>query len=55
MKATIQTPHGEVTATVDDGFIGGAEVQPDGSVSISFFPMEQPPDATDDAFINDKE
>lgn len=51
MKATIQTPFGEVTVTVDGGFIGGAEVSPDGAMSIAFYPPDKPPD-DDLGYIN---
>jgi hypothetical protein len=47
MKVTLETPNGPVTAAVDDGFIANAQVDPDGVVTISFFPMERPPN--DDA------
>jgi len=47
MKVTLETANGPVTATVDNGFIANAQVDPDGVVTISFFPMERPPD--DDA------
>lgn len=47
MKVTLETANGPVTATVGSGFIANAQVDPDGVVTISFFPMERPPD--DDA------
>ena len=51
MRASLETLHGTVTATVDDGFIGNAQVDPDGVVTISFFPMERPPDEDGDALF----
>jgi len=47
MEVTLKTPNGTITATVNNGFIANAQVDPDGVVTISFFPMERPPD--DDA------
>ena len=47
MQVTIETPQGGVTTTVTDGFVANAQLDPDGVVTISFFPMERPPD--DDA------
>ena len=44
MKVTLETPTGQVTAIVDDGFVANAQVDPDGVVTISFFPMKPPPD-----------
>jgi hypothetical protein len=44
MKVTLETPNGPVIASVDDGFIANAQVDPDGVVTISFIPMERPPD-----------
>jgi len=44
MKVTLETVNGPVTATVNDGFIANAQVDLDGVVTISFFPMERPPD-----------
>lgn len=43
MKLTIETPLGNMTATVDGGFIGNAQVEPDGVVNLSFFPQEEAP------------
>jgi hypothetical protein len=51
MRATLETPNGTVSATVDDGFIANAQVDPDGVVTISFFPMEKPPDEDEDALF----
>lgn len=54
MQVTIETPQGSVTATVQDGFIGNAQIDPDGVVTITFFPMEKPPDeGGNDGFITD--
>ncbi len=44
MEVTLKTPNGPVTATVDNGFIANAQVEPNGVVTISFFPLEKPPD-----------
>ncbi len=44
MRVALDTPLGTITAIVDDGFIANAQVDPDGVVTISFFPMEPPPD-----------
>jgi hypothetical protein len=41
MSVSIQTPNGKVNATVDDGFIASAQVDPDGVVTISFYPTER--------------
>ncbi len=51
MEVTLKTPNGAIIATVDDGFIANAQVDPDGVVTISFFPMEQPPDEDGDALF----
>lgn len=53
MQVTIETPQGGVTATVTDGFIGNAQVDPDGAVNIAFFPAEKPPDEHGEEFITD--
>ena len=44
MEITLKTPNGAVAASVDHGFITNAQVDPDGVVTISFFPLEKPPD-----------
>ena len=44
MKVTLETANGPVTATVDNGFVANEQIDPDGVVTISFFPMERPPD-----------
>ena len=44
MEVTLKTPNGAIVASVDNGFIANAQVDPDGVVTISFFPMERPPD-----------
>lgn len=44
MEVTLKTPNGAIIASVDNGFIASAQVDPDGVVTISFFPMERPPD-----------
>lgn len=43
MKLELKTPFGEITTTVSDGFIGNAEITPEGVVSIMLYP-ESPPD-----------
>ena len=53
MKAILETPQGVVTATIQDGYIGNAQVDPDGVVVITFFPMDRPPDDEDEGFINE--
>jgi hypothetical protein len=40
----LETPNGTVSATVHDVFIANAQVDSDGVVTISFFPMERHPD-----------
>ena len=52
MKVTLITPNGPVSASVENGFIANAQVDPDGVVTISFFPMEPPPeDDTEPLFV----
>ena len=47
MEVTLKTPNGAIIASVDNGFIANAQVEPDGVVTLSFFPLERPSD--DDA------
>ncbi len=50
MKLTIETPQGTVTATVSEGFIGNAEITPEGAVIFSLIPDGLPePDAKDES------
>lgn len=44
MDVTLRTPNGTITAAVNDGFIANAQVDPDGVVTIGFYPLERPPD-----------
>lgn len=44
MEVTLKTANGAIIASVDNGFIANAQVDPDGVVTISFFPIERPPD-----------
>ncbi len=53
MRVTLDTPLGTITAIVDDGFIANAQVDPDGVVTIGFYPLERPPDDRDTIFISD--
>lgn len=43
MRVSIESPFGVVTATVKGGFMADAEVMQDGTVHMSFLPMEKPP------------
>ena len=43
MEVTLKTANGAIIASVDNGFIANAQVEPDGVVTISFFPLERPP------------
>lgn len=43
MKLKLKTPQGEMQLTVSQGFVGTAEVAPDGGVVFSMFPQEEPP------------
>ena len=44
MRVALETPKGIVTATVDNGFIANAQVDPEGVVTIGFYPLERPLD-----------
>jgi len=43
MEVTLKTANGGIIASVDNGFIANAQVEPDGVVTINFFPLERPP------------
>lgn len=57
MKLKLKTPQGEMQLTVTQGFVGTAEVTPEGGVLFSLFPMvddpppEEAPEAT--GFVGD--
>ena len=52
MEVTLKTPNGPIIASVDNGFIANAQVDPDGVVTISFLPMEPPlDDDTEPLFV----
>lgn len=55
MKLKLKTPQGEMQLTVTQGFVGTAEVTPDGGVLFSLFPdQETPPDdEVKEQFITD--
>jgi hypothetical protein len=57
MKLKLKTPQGEMQLTVTQGFVGSAEVTPEGGVLFSLFPMvdEPPPEETPEAagFVGD--
>ena len=53
MEVTLKTPTGTITAAVDNGFIANAQVDPDGVVTIGFYPLERPPDDGETIFISD--
>jgi len=53
MEVILKTPNGTITATVDSGFIANAQVDPDGVVTIGFYPLERPPDDVETIFISD--
>ena len=56
MKLKLKTPQGEMQLTVTQGFVGTAEVTPDGGVVFSLFPAESEPiepAAEPDGFVGD--
>ena len=53
MRVALETPMGTITAIVDDGIIANAQVDPDGVVTIGFYPLERPPDDGETIFISD--
>ncbi|HNW87655.1 MAG TPA: hypothetical protein PLP25_00235 [Candidatus Limiplasma sp.] len=56
MKLKLKTPQGEMQLTVTQGFVGTAEVAPDGGVVFSLFPADSEPTepATEpDGFVGD--
>ena len=56
MKLKLKTPQGEMQLTVTQGFVGTAEVAPDGGVVFSLFPADsEPPEQPidPDEFVGD--
>lgn len=56
MKIKLKTPQGEMQLTVTQGFVGTAEVTPDGGVVFSLFPADTEPSeptTEPDGFVGD--
>lgn len=56
VKIKLKTPQGEMQLTVSQGFVGTAEVAPDGGVVFSMFPADaEPPEQPidPDGFVGD--
>lgn len=56
VKIKLKTPQGEMQLTVTQGFVGTAEVAPDGGVVFSLFPADSEPiepDEKPDGFVGD--